>query len=143
LQLKKAESSDRSINNLEIQQRLVKFVTRANWILFFVVSIVGLVLLPPDFARGIVFGGLIVTVNFHLLYRTLKKSLRPSRLASHNVVLAKYYVRFCISGIIIFILISGHYVNPLGLIIGLSVVVASIILATMCELTKQIYKEAI
>ena len=143
LQLKKAESSDRSINNLEIQQRLVKFVTRANWILFFVVSIVGLVLLPPDFARGIIFGGLIVTVNFHLLYRTLKKSLRPSRLASHNVVLAKYYVRFCISGIIIFILISGHYVNPLGLIIGLSVVVASIILATMCELTKQIYKEAI
>jgi hypothetical protein len=143
LQLKKAESSDRSINNLEIQQRLVKFVTRANWVLFFVASIIGLVLLPPDFARGIIFGGLIVTVNFHLLYRTLKKSFRPSRLASHNVVLAKYYVRFCISGIIIFILISGHYVNPLGLIIGLSVVVASIMLATMCELTKQIYKEAI
>ncbi len=128
---------------MEIQQRLVKFVTRANWVLFFVASIIGLVLLPPDFARGIIFGGLIVTVNFHLLYRTLKKSFRPSRLASHNVVLAKYYVRFCISGIIIFILISGHYVNPLGLIIGLSVVVASIILATMCELTKQIYKEAI
>jgi len=128
---------------LEIQQRLVKFVTRANWVLFFVASIIGLVLLPPDFARGIIFGGLIVTVNFHLLYRTLKKSFRPSRLASHNVVLAKYYVRFCISGIIIFILISGHYVNPLGLIIGLSVVVASIMLATMCELTKQIYKEAI
>jgi hypothetical protein len=128
---------------LEIQQRLVKFVTRANWVLFFVVSIVGLVLLPPDFARGIIFGGLIVTVNFHLLYRTLKKSFRPSRLASHTVVLAKYYVRFCISGFIIFILISGHYVNPLGLIIGLSVVVASFFLATMCELTKQIYKEAI
>jgi hypothetical protein len=128
---------------LEIQQRLLKFITRANWILFFVASILGIALFSPGFARGIVFGGLIVTVNFHLLYRTLKKSLRPSRLASHNVVLAKYYVRFCISGIIIFILISGHYVNPLGLIIGLSVVVASIILATMCELTKQIYKEAI
>ncbi len=128
---------------MEIQQRLVKFVTRANWILFFVASIAGLVLLPPDFARGIIFGGLIVTVNFHLLYRTLKKSLRPSSLASHNSILAKYYVRFFISGIIIFVLISGHYVNPLGLIIGLSVVVASIILATMRELTKQIFKEAI
>jgi hypothetical protein len=128
---------------LEIQKRLLKFVTRANWILFFVASIAGLVLLPPDFARGIIFGGLIVTVNFHLLYRTLKKALRPSRLASHNSILAKYYVRFCISGIIIFVLISGHYVDPLGLIIGLSVVVASIILATMRELTKQIFKEAI
>jgi hypothetical protein len=30
----------------------------------------------------------------------------------------------------------------LGLFIGLSVVVASIMLATMCELTKHIFKEA-
>ena len=127
---------------MEIQQRLLKFVTHSNWILFFVASIIGLVLLPPDFARGIIFGGLIVTINFHLLYRTLKKSFRPSRLSSHRVVLAKYYIRFLISGLIIFVLISGHYVDPLGLFIGLSVVVASIMIATMCELTKYIFKEA-
>jgi len=128
---------------VEIQQRLLKFITHSNWILFFVASIIGLVLLPPDFARGIIFGGLIVTINFHLLYRTLKKSFRPSRLSSHRVVLAKYYIRFLISGFIIFVLISGHYVDPLGLFIGLSVVVASIMLATMCEITKHIFKEAI
>ena len=127
---------------MEIQQRLLKFVTHSNWILFFVASIIGLVLLPPDFARGIIFGGLIVTINFHLLYRTLKKSFRPSRLSSHRVVLAKYYIRFLISGLIIFVLISGHYVDPLGLFIGLSVVVASIMLATVSELTKHIFKEA-
>ena len=98
--------------------------------------------MPRDFASGIVFGGLIVTINFHLLNRTLKKAFKPSRLTSHNVVLAKYYVRFLISGFIIFVLISGHYVDPLGLFIGLSVVVVSIILATMCELTKLIIKEA-
>ncbi len=127
---------------MDIQQRLVTFVTRANWILFFIASSVGIGLLPPDFAKGIICGGLIVTINFHLLYRTLKKAFKPPRLTSHNVVLAKYYVRFLISGIIIFILISGHYVNPLGLFVGLSVVVVSIILATMRELTKQIFKEA-
>ncbi|RZB36695.1 MAG: hypothetical protein SRB2_01774 [Desulfobacteraceae bacterium Eth-SRB2] len=127
---------------MEIQQRLLKFVTHSNWILFSVASIIGLVLLPPDFTRGIIFGGLIVTINFHLLYRTLKKALRPSRLSSYSVVLAKYYIRFLISGLIIFVLISGHYVDPLGLFIGLSVVVASIMIATMCELTKHIFKEA-
>ena len=127
---------------MNIQQRLLKFVTHSNWILFSVASIIGIVLFPPDFAKGIIFGGLIVTINFHLLYRTLKKALRPSRLSSHRVVLAKYYIRFLISGLIIFVLISGHYVDPLGLFIGLSIVVASIILATMCELTKQIFKEA-
>lgn len=127
---------------MEIQQRLLKFVTRANWILLFAASILGFSLLPPDFARGILFGGLIVTINFHLLSRTLKSALAPPYLSSFSAVLAKYYLRFIASGLIIFVLISGHHVNPLGLFIGLSVVVVSIITATMCELKHHIFKEA-
>ncbi|MBW1898815.1 MAG: ATP synthase subunit I [Deltaproteobacteria bacterium] len=128
---------------MNIQERLLKFVTRANWILFAVTSAAGLILAPLTFALGIIFGGLIVTINFHLLARTLKKALAPPYLASHGSILAKYYIRFIASGVIIFVLISGHIVDPLGLIIGLSVVVASIISATMSELTKIIFKEAI
>jgi len=126
-----------------IQQRLLKFITLTNWILLLASSAIGFLALPPAFARGIVFGGLIVTINFHLLYRTLKKALTPPHLSSHNVVIAKYYVRFIVSGFIIFVLISGHYVNPLGLFIGLSVVVVSILLATLLELKKLFLKEAI
>ncbi|MDM8541903.1 ATP synthase subunit I [Desulfococcaceae bacterium HSG7] len=114
-----------------------------NWILFILTSIGGFLFATPSFARGIFFGGLIVTLNFHLLYRTLRKSFKPSQLVSPNVILAKYYVRFFISGIILFILIAGHYVNPLGLFIGLSVVVASIFLASILEVKKLIFKEAI
>ena len=128
---------------MEIQQRILKFVTRANWSLFAVTSIMGLIFTPADFARGILFGGLLVTANFHLLARTLKKALTPPHLTSHNVVIAKYFMRFIGSGFIIFILIAGHYVNPLGLIIGLSIVVFSIMLATLCEFKKLIFKEAV
>ncbi len=128
---------------MTIQQRLLKFITRTNWVLFFVASITGLIVSSPEFAKGIIFGGLIVTINFHMLSRTLKKALSPQKLSSHNVVLAKYYIRFIISGLIIFVLIAKHYVEPIGLFIGLSVVVASITLATMCELKKIIFKEAI
>jgi hypothetical protein len=63
-------------------------------------------------------------------------------LASLRVILGKYYMRFIASGIVIFILISEHVVDPLGLFIGLSVVVMSITIATVCELTKYISKEA-
>lgn len=115
------------------QQHLLKFITYTNWILFFVASLLGLILSPPDFARGIIFGGLIVTINFHLLYRTLKKAFKPKNLSSLSVILAKRYFRFIASGIIIFFLISKHYVDPLGLLIGLSVVVASIIFAAIFE----------
>jgi hypothetical protein len=128
---------------VKIQQRILKFVTRTNWILFSVASIVGLIISPPHFAMGIIFGGLIVTINFHLLYRTLKKALTPPHLASLWVVLSKYYIRFIVTALIIFVLISRHYVHPVGLFIGLSVVVVSIMLATMYEFKKLIFKEAI
>ena len=128
---------------MDIQQRILTFVTRTNWILFAVASALGFLLMPADFAGGILCGGLLVTANFHLLARTLKKALTPPHLTSHNVVIAKYFIRFVASGFIIFILIAGHFVNPLGLIIGLSVVVFSIMLATVCELKKLIFKEAV
>ena len=128
---------------VEIQQRILIFITRTNWILFAAASIIGFILLPANYARGVLFGGLLVTVNFHLLARTLKKALTPPHLSSHHVVIAKYYLRFIGSGFIIFVLIAGHFVHPVGLIIGLSVVVFSIILATLREFTILIFKEAL
>ncbi len=128
---------------MDIQKRILTFVTRSNWILFLATSIIGFLLLPAAFAKGILFGGLLVTVNFHLLAGTLRKALAPSHLSSHSIVIAKYYLRFIGSGFIIFVLIAGNYVNPVGLVIGLSVVVFSIMLATLCEITKLIFKEAV
>ena len=128
---------------MEIQKRILTFVTRSNWILFLAASVLGFLLLPADFARGLLFGGLLVTLNFHLLAGTLRKALTPPHLSSHNLIIAKYYLRFIGSGFIIFVLIAGNYVNPLGLIVGLSVVVFSIMLATLCEITKLIFKEAV
>lgn len=128
---------------MKIQRRIFKFVLCTNWVLLFVTSLAGFIFLPADFARGILFGGLIVTINFHLLSRTLKNAFKPPHLSSPNLALAKYYLRFIASGIIIFVLISNHYVNPIGLFIGLSVVVASIILATVYEFKNIFLKEAI
>lgn len=125
-----------------IQKRIIKFIKITNWILFSIVSIVGFLITTPNFAKGIILGGLIVTINFHMLARTLKKALRPPYLASLNVILAKYYIRFIISALIIFVLISKHYVDPRGLLVGLSVVVASIIFATIYETKKLFFKEA-
>ena len=127
---------------MEIQQRQLAFVIRANWILLISLSLLSIWLTSPAFFRGVVCGGLLVIINFHLLARTLRRALTPSQLGSTGVALAKYYIRFIISGVIIFFLISTHFVNPLGLVVGLSVVVGSIMLATLYELKKLIVKEA-
>lgn len=128
---------------MRIQERLIHFITCTNWILLGVAGLTAVIWGPVDFALGIVCGGVIVTVNFHLLARTLKKSLVPPYVASHHVILAKYYLRFIISAVLIFFLIRQHIVNPLGLFLGLSVVVASIMLATLFEIKRLMCKEAV
>ena len=129
---------------MDIQKQIITFVTRTNWVIFAAISLAAYLFWAPAFMRGIICGGIIVTLNFHLMARTLKKALAPPHLASINSVIAKYYVRFIISGLIIFLLISRHLVDPLGLLAGLSIVVVSIMLATLREITKLIFfKEAI
>ncbi len=128
---------------MKIQQRILNFVTRTNWVLLGVISVVGIFLPSRDFALGLICGGLIVTLNFHMLSKTLKNALTPPYLSSHHTVIAKYYIRFLISGVIIFFLIANRYVNPVGLILGLSVVVTSIVFATLIEIKNMFFKEAI
>jgi hypothetical protein len=128
---------------VSIQQRILIFVTRSNWVLFLTASVAAIAATPPLFARGVIAGGLIVTINFHLLARTLKSAFTPPHLSSYNVVLAKYYARLVASGFLIFYLISRHHVHPLGLTMGLSVVVVSILMATGREIMSIIFKEAV
>jgi hypothetical protein len=94
-------------------------------------------------AWGIFFGGLLVALNVHLLAKTLRKALTPTHLASPNAILAKYYIRFIASGFIIFVLIAEHLANPVGQVLGLSVVVVSITLATLHEAKHLIFKKAV
>ncbi len=128
-----------------VQERIITFIVWSNWIIFAALTGIG-ILIPASTAQmaGLLAGGLIATVNFHLLYRGLRRSLIEPEKPSHTSrILGKYYIRFIISGIIIFILISKNFVHPIGLLIGLSIVVASIFLATIREVAKLINKEAV
>lgn len=133
---------------VDIQFRMVKFVIKSNWYLFVLGSLLAFINTPFKFALGILCGSLLVTLNFHLLRNTLLKAFDPAKFINNgrsvlSVVLVKYYIRFAISGIVIFVLINKNIVDPLGLVLGLSVVVASIMAATMVELTRLIFKEAV
>jgi len=129
-------------------QKLVDFITTSNWLILLFAGLIGLMMTPAEFALGIVLGGLIVAINFHLLKKTLKTAFCPEVVLERgrsvvSSALVKYYIRFGISGLIIFLLISKHIVHPLGLLAGLSVVVASMFLATVLELTRLFFKEAV
>lgn len=128
---------------MDIQLRILKFVTRANWVLlFFAVTFSGVVA-PVDVSLGILAGGLVVTGSFHLMYRNIKKSFTPPHTVSARSLFARHYLRFIASVAVIYILVSKNIVDPGGLLIGLSVVFLSIVIASVCELKKMICKEAV
>lgn len=127
---------------MDAQKRILKFVTFSNWLLLIVAASVGFSHYSPRVGLGILAGGLIVTINFHLLARTLRKALTPPHIASVKGVILKYYVRFLITAIVIYILMISKQVDPVGLIAGLSVVVASMMFATLNEVRQLITKEA-
>jgi ATP synthase I chain len=135
--------------SMGITKQLVGFVNKSNWFLLIFFTFLSLVNAPMKFTLGIFSGAVIAVAGFHLLKKTVNKAFEhPEEVAKRGrmilfSVLLKYYVRFAISGVIIYLLIAKNIVNPLGLLLGLSVVVISITLATLLELKRLIFKEAV
>ncbi|MDD9303949.1 MAG: ATP synthase subunit I [Desulfobacter sp.] len=129
-------------------EKIVNFITRSNWLIFLGTSLIALWLAPHKVYLGVLLGGLIVTVNFQMLKRTVTKNICEERVMEKGKslvgnILVKYYLRFTLTAAIIFLLISNHIVHPIGLLAGLSVVVASTFLAAAIELTRLLFKEAV
>ncbi len=84
---------------------------------------------PKAWVLGLVFGGAIGILNFIELGKTLETAvtLSPSRAQIYTA--SKYFLRYIITGIVIFISLKANYINALGTIIGL-VLVKLIIIST-------------
>jgi len=85
--------------------------------------------MSASFTLGVILGGLIIIANFSVLLHTIRSvfsdqgAMRGKKIS----VIAKFYFRLAIMGLIIYILITNGWVNPLGLTVGLSIVVFSIL----------------
>ncbi|MGD9123884.1 MAG: ATP synthase subunit I [Desulfarculaceae bacterium] len=124
------------------QLTLVKNLWWGNLAVFGVLTAGAFILAPWFSALSVAVGGVLALVNFRLLGRTLRRAIRPGQ--RHGVmgtVLIKYYLRFAATAVVIWILVRQGLVEPLGLLVGLSVVVISIMIWGACQ-ARKLYKEA-
>jgi len=131
-----------NIRKETIEDPLLQKIRLMNGVVFAFLLLGSMILMPPLFSLGVGAGGLIILINFHLLYRVLKKAFIPDRLASPKVVIIKYYLRLLATGILLYFLVAKRMVDPLGLILGLSVVVINLTLLGFYEMRKTLFKEA-
>jgi hypothetical protein len=125
-----------------IEDPLLRKVGVMNGIIFALLLLGSGLIMSPKFTLGVGLGGIIILINYQVLYFVLIKALIPGRLSSPKVVILKYYLRLLGTGCILYILIAKRLVDPLGLIIGLSVVVINLTLLGFNEMRKILFKEA-
>ena len=102
---------------------------KLNWFILLTLGIVSYFLMRHSFTTGIILGGLIIIANFHVFQYTFRSVFSPEGVMKTTKVsvLVKYYFRLLVLGIIIYFLITREWVDPIGLTIGLSTVVISIV----------------
>jgi hypothetical protein len=120
----------------------------ANWSVLAVLVLAGFFWRGREFALGILVGGLVVVVNFHLLHQALKGTLGQLAQSPGEGSRAKAWfaarqmLRFFALLAIIFLLVTHGWVNIFGLLVGLSTVVLTLMLAAVHEMIKLKDKEA-
>jgi len=122
----------------------------ANWLVLAGLILAGYLWLGREFALGILVGGLVVVINFHLLHQALRGTLERALAAGPEETkgrakaffAARQLLRFFAMLAIIFLLVSNGWVNIFGLLVGLSTVVLTLILAAIGEVIKLKNKEA-
>jgi len=111
-----------------------------NWIILGIVSVISYVFLSLNFTLGILAGGIISIANFYGLTRSLKKAFGNVSGRTKSFLMIRYYMRFILTGIVIYFLLTRTEISVFGLLIGLSLVVVNIIGSTLYELSKKNFR---
>ncbi len=107
-----------------------------NWLLLAVLGGVGWLVFSPAVGQAVCIGGLIANVSFWFLKRDLLSLLAGTLEAVKVRFFLKYYARLSVLVLLLFLLIKYQGIHTIGLLVGLSTVFASIVLALVGEMRK-------
>jgi hypothetical protein len=102
---------------------------RRSWIILLVLAAGSGCLGKLDVTLGIIAGGLAVILNFTVLQHTIRQAFASESAGKAKKVslLVKSYLRLLFLGVTLYLLITRGLVDPIGLTVGLSTVVFSIV----------------
>jgi hypothetical protein len=105
-----------------------------NWVLLALLTIGSLLFFSVRFSLGVILGGMISVVNFHLLYHNLLSVFEGEITRLRSAMMRRYFIRLAVTAAALFGIIAGDIADVMGLVVGLSVVVLNIVLTTVLTL---------
>lgn len=122
-------------------EALLKRLEQFNWVLLALLASGSFVFFSRKFALGVLAGGILAVANYYLVKRSLRRALDPERQGKTRLLyLLKYGLRFVALGLTIALLLIKGWVNPLGMLLGLSIIVLGIALVGVVEARKLFFK---
>jgi len=116
---------------------LQKKIEITNWIIMGILLMLSFFFMPYRFTLGMVLGGFISIVNFHWLDRDLRKVFSRLSERSGSFVMVKYFIRITVTAVVLYFIISADIVDIIGLLIGLSTVVITMVFTAIAAYSKK------
>ena len=113
-----------------------------NWVILFILASLSTFIMPPAFTTGVIAGGFLVMVNLHVLQHTIIQAFSPDEgsFFKKAPVILKYYLRLAGMAVLIYVLLGRSWIHPIGLTLGLSIVVIGIAFLGI-QLSRKIYSQ--
>lgn len=108
-----------------------------NWIILTLFVAISLLFFSGDFTLGVLLGGLISVVSFSWRQRDLRVVFRNLTERARSAIMFRYYIRFFVSAVLIFLIITQTSADVIGLLIGLSIVIINIVLTLVMNVMKK------
>jgi hypothetical protein len=123
------------------ETRQVRRLKTHNWIILGLLTAGSGIWAGPRFSLSVLFGGLLIIANFHVLHGALRRAFGQgaSVSATTAVVVLKYYFRLILTGIAVVVLLKFAEADPFGLLLGLSTVVINLLLFAVMEIYRIYY----
>jgi len=85
---------------------------------------------PLAFGLGVLFGGAYSILNFRLMQLTFDKAMKMPSARAQKYVQTRYFLRYLITGVVIYVAIINPWVNIVGVLLGLIAVKISVLINT-------------
>ena len=122
-------------------EALLNRLEQFNWVLLALLASGSFVFFSRKFALGVLAGGILAVANYYLVKRSLRRALDPERQGKTRFLyLLQYGLRFAALGLTIALLLIKGWVSPLGMLLGLSIIVLGIALVGVVEARKLFFK---
>jgi hypothetical protein len=118
-------------------EKIVTVLNLGSLALLALFALGGLIFISGRFAAGILVGGMLAIANFNWQHSIIKRALLLSTEKAGRFAQARYVLRLAIMALIIWFLIVRIGIDPIGLLVGLSVLVLNIFALTIYRLNSK------